>query len=76
MKVDRYGLKKEAVHSSEMLVPFTRLHGVTFQKIVLLLLTAFKASDFTVMGWISGQIFGRADPVSHPTDVDDQLSMN
>ena len=74
MKLTRYGLKHtmkmEAAYFSETLVPFTRLHGVISQNIALLLLTAFKISDFSVIGWISGSILGRVDPASYPTDID------
>jgi hypothetical protein len=74
MKMIRYGLndmmKMEAAHSSETSVFFTRLHSITSQKKVLLLLTAFKISSLSVIGRISGSILGKAEPASYPTDID------
>jgi len=66
----------EAAHSPEMLVHLQDYTASHSRRLVLLLVTAFKTSDFTVMGWISGQILGRAVPVSHPKDSDNQLCMN
>jgi hypothetical protein len=38
-------VKKGAVGSSETLVPATRLHGITFQKTTIFMVTAMRTSN-------------------------------